>query len=160
VENRKILPLGCARYYLDVTGEVTMKITFNVNNIQTPDEREALQRSQNLMKEIHNRADSLMGKDNEPGFDSSPVDGFVEFKDPDKGAGSVLFDPKTRELKAMDTFDGYSYVKFQKNSDAPDREELYYELAQTDENADPDATLVEKVLFNKGNGTITYMSNF
>jgi hypothetical protein len=137
-----------------------MNITFNVNNIETSAEKEAMRRSQNLMKEIQNRASSLMAQDNLQGFDSNPVDGFIEFKDPDKGVGQVLFDPKTRELQEMDTFDGYNHVKFKKTAAAPQKEELYYEMAQTDENADPDATLVEKVLFNKRNDTITYISNY
>lgn len=68
-----------------------MNITFNVSNITTPAEREAWQRSQNLMKEIHNRANSLMDQDNLPGFDSNVEDGFVEFSDPDHGNGKVVF---------------------------------------------------------------------
>jgi|GEM_PF-4430910 len=137
-----------------------MNITFNVNNIQTPAEKEAFQHSQNLMKEVENRAGKLMEKDNQPGFDTNIQDGYVEFRDPDMGNGKVLFDSKTKELKAMESFDGNCYVKFQKTAEEPGKEELYYEMAELDENADPDATSVEKVRFNKGNGTITYFSNY
>lgn len=137
-----------------------MNITFNVSNITTPAEREAWQRSQNLMKEIHNRANSLMDKDNLPGFDSNVEDGFVEFSDPDRGNGKVVFNPGTGELKEMETFDGSSYVKFQKKAEEPGKEELYYELAELDENSDPDATLVERVRYNKETGTITYFNNY
>lgn len=136
-----------------------MNITFNINNIQTPAERDAFQHSQNLMKEVDNRAGSLMNRDNQPGFDTNIEDGFVEFRDPDLGNGKVLFDSKTRELKEMETFDGYCYVKFQKTAEEPGKEELYYEMTELDENSDPDATFVEKVQFNKGTGTITYFNN-
>ncbi|MDQ7826925.1 MAG: hypothetical protein RDV48_29270 [Candidatus Eremiobacteraeota bacterium] len=137
-----------------------MHITFNVNNIQTPAEAEAMRRSQSLMKEIHNRARTLMENDNAPGFDANPADGFVEFKDPDNGIGKMLFDPATRDLKEMETCDEGTLVRFKKTGEASGAEELFYEMAQIDENSDPDATLTEKVQLNKGTGTLTYISNF
>lgn len=137
-----------------------MNITFNMNNIKTPEEAEALRRSQNLMKEIENRAGALMGKDNLKGFDTNPEDGYMEFRDPDLGAGTLIFKPGTRELKEMDTFDGYTHVRFEKTADSPQEEKLVYEMAETDENADPDQTVAEKVTFNRATGTITYLSNF
>jgi hypothetical protein len=63
-------------------------------------------------------------------------------------------------MTPMETFDEYGYVRFQKTADAPGKEELCYEMAEIDENSEPDATLTEKVRFNKGNGTITYISNY